>query len=180
MFHIQTTRFHWNNNRHDDGTDLCLHGETTVQIGERTLSYEATVTATALYLLKTLTEDHIIHEDNQLLPCCGFFMVPIENDPDSVRIVGCCNGMDWSVTHEGDAVPCTAHDTAQSTIRLTLEDGYTVTLPYANYAAEVCHYADAVESAYNAAMPRVLPDESFEREMFRLFWAEWKRRRGNA
>ena len=29
---------------------------------------DATVSATALYLLKTLTEEHIIYEDNQMLP----------------------------------------------------------------------------------------------------------------
>lgn len=29
---------------------------------------DATVSATALYLLTTLTEEHIIYEDNQMLP----------------------------------------------------------------------------------------------------------------
>ncbi len=57
MFHIQTTRVHWIGDLPDDGMDLCLHGETTVRMEDRTLSYDASVTSTALYLLKNLTED---------------------------------------------------------------------------------------------------------------------------
>ncbi len=177
MFHIQITRFHWINDLPDDGTDLCLHGETTVRIGERELAYDATVTSTALYLLKSLTEDHIIGTNNQMLPCCGHMWVPDEQDPDSVTVVGCNCGIDWSVTHEGDTVQDIVQGTVQGTVRLTLEDGYTVTLPLSDYAAEVCRYADTVEAAYHAALPRILPEDAFDRKMFAGFWAEWKRRR---
>lgn len=39
----------------DNSDDICLHGETTVKIGSEIFKYNATVSATALYLLKTLT-----------------------------------------------------------------------------------------------------------------------------
>lgn len=63
--------------------DLCLHGHGTAVIGERTLTYDCTVSATALQLLKSLTEDHIPAGDNQMLPCCGHFLIPDEKGETS-------------------------------------------------------------------------------------------------
>lgn len=57
MFRIDADHLGWINTGKDDREDLCLHGRAVVCIGERTLEYYATVSATALYLLKTLTED---------------------------------------------------------------------------------------------------------------------------
>ncbi len=166
MFHIRSPRFHWIDDKPDDGRDLCLHAEATAEIGERVLFFEqANVSSTALYLLKTLTEDHLIDTGNQMLPCCGHMWVPSEQDPESVEIIGCNCGIDWSVEHEDD------------TVRLTLEDGYTVTLSLSDYAAEVCAYADAVDRAYHAAPPRVVGTDPFDQEMFALYWQEFHRRR---
>ena len=63
----------------DDADDLCLHGHAVAYIGNRKLEYECTVSATALYLLKSLTEDHIMCEDNQILPCCGFLIFQMKH-----------------------------------------------------------------------------------------------------
>lgn len=54
-------------------------------------------------LLKSLTEDHIIYQDNQMLPCCGFFYLPNE-ELNNVTICGCLNGIDWSIIHDGEKV----------------------------------------------------------------------------
>ena len=65
-FSIYADNLTWINDNKDDPEDLFLHGHAVVIIGNHKLEYEATVSATALYLLKTLTEDHIIFEDNQM------------------------------------------------------------------------------------------------------------------
>ena len=53
-------------------------GFTKVKIGNEVLEREATVSATVLYFLKTLTEDHLIYEDNPMLPCCGLFILKMK------------------------------------------------------------------------------------------------------
>ena len=88
IFKIDVEDLGWINGVDDDPNDLCLHGHAVVYIGERRLEYDATVSATALYLLKSLTEDHIINEDIQILPCCGFFYIP-DKSLDNVVISGC-------------------------------------------------------------------------------------------
>ena len=58
-----------------------------------------TVSSTALYLLKTLTEDKLMsYNDIQMVPCCGHFLIA-NNDLTSVTIIGCDKGMDWSTVH---------------------------------------------------------------------------------
>lgn len=115
-FQIAATKFYWINGEADDPEDLCLHGHVVVSIGDRHLEDNCTVSATALYLLKSLTEDHIAGEDIQLLPCCGHFYMPDEG-LENVIISGCDNGTDWTVIHSGNSVI------------LTLEDGMAVTVP---------------------------------------------------
>lgn len=148
----------------DEAEDLCLHGHAVVHIGEKQFEYDATISATALYLLKTLTENHIINTDNQLLPCCGFSMFP--NDTlDNVIISGCENGIDWSVIHNGD------------TVILELEDGTRESISIDEYKKEVFNFADKVEEFYNACTPKKMPNNKIDRNGYIAFWNEWHRRR---
>lgn len=71
VFKIMVENLEWINEEKDDPNDLCLHGDAVAKIGEEIFEYSATVSATALYLLKTLTQDHIINEENQMLPAAG-------------------------------------------------------------------------------------------------------------
>jgi hypothetical protein len=103
FFSISATDLKWINGSKDDPEDLCLHGHAIAVIGNRKLEYDATISATALYLLKSLTEDHIIHDDNQMLPCCGFFFIP-NGKLDNVTILGCPKGIDWSIIHDGKTI----------------------------------------------------------------------------
>ncbi|MGG7142632.1 hypothetical protein ACQPVP_04125 [Clostridium nigeriense] len=64
MFKIDVENLCWIDGTTDNLEDICLHGETTVKIGDEIFKYNATVSATALYLLKTLTENHIMHTEN--------------------------------------------------------------------------------------------------------------------
>lgn len=59
VFKIDVNNLEWIGEQKDDPEDLCLHGNVKVQIGETTFETVGTVSATALYLLKTLTQDTI-------------------------------------------------------------------------------------------------------------------------
>lgn len=163
-FSIDAVNLCWINDAADDPHDLCLHGFATARIGERELSYDATVSATALYLLKSISEDHVIYEENQLLPCCGFFYIP-NADLTGVDIIGCPNGVDWSVIHDGDAV------------KLILEDGYTETVTLEEYKTEVFRFADKIEAFYDSCAPKVMPKDEYDRNAYLAFWNEWRQRR---
>lgn len=145
--------------------DLCLHGHAVARIADHTLEYDATVSATALYLLKSLTEDHIIYQDIQMLPCCGHILIA-NDDLSEVVISGCPNGIDWSVIHNDDIVV------------LELEDGTKDHISLDEYRAEVFRFADMIEDFYKACTPKVLPDEPFFRDGYIAFWNEWHKRRG--
>ena len=165
-FSIYADNLTWINDNKDDPEDLCLHGHAVVIIGNHKLEYEATVSATALYLLKTLTEDHIIFEDNQMLPCCGHFMIPNE-ELDTVTILGCPNGIDWSVIHNKD-----------DSVTLELEDGTKEIVTITDYEKQVYRFADVIENFYLSCSPKVMPKDPFEKNAYIAFWYEWHRRRG--
>ena len=163
-FSIRADGFTWICGPQDDPEDLCLHGHVTVQIGKTVMEYDGTVSATALYLLKTLTEDKIMSkEDIQMVPCCGHFLIA-NKDLSEVTILGCDNGLDWSVVHEGDGV------------RLTLPSGEETWGPFADYKVEVIRFADKVEAFYRSCRPKHIPKDEFARNGYIAFWNEWHRR----
>ena len=166
-FSIHADNLSWIKGRKDDPEDLCLHGHAVAVIGDRTLEYDATVSATALFLLRTLTEDRIPITDDQMLPCCGHFMLADEAC-ENVTILGCPNGIDWFVEHNPDG-----------TVTIILTDGTEETVPFADYRAEVLRFADAIEHFYDSCSPKV-PDEEQYIKAYRAFWNEWHRRRNAA
>ena len=83
-----------------------------------------------------------------------------------MEIVGCDNGADWTLRHEGENV------------RLILPDGKEQVVPLADYRAQVFAFADKVEGYYRRCAPKVLPEDEFGRRGFLAFWREWRRRRG--
>lgn len=164
MFRITADNLGWIDGRKDNCEDLCLHGHAVVCIGERKLEYEAALSAAALYLLKSLTENHILNQDNQMLPCCGFFLIA-DDKLENVVISGCPNGIDWSVIHDGENV------------RLILEDGSETVVPFDEYKKQVFEFADKIEDFYKSSLPRNLPKDEFDRNGYIAFWNEWHRRR---
>lgn len=167
-FHIDADNFHWINGSADYPSDYCLHGHAFAIIGGQRVEYEdATVSATGLYLLKSLTQDHIIWEDEQFFPCCGFFYIP-NDDHTEVMISGCPNGEDWSVIHSGD------------TVKLVLADGTEECLPLEEYQEEVFRFCDKIEAFYKSCTPKIMPEDDWERLGEQVFWEEWHRRRGFA
>ncbi len=167
-FSITAYRLGWINGEDDDPHDLCLHGSVTLQLGKRTLDADGTVSATALYLLRTLTEDRALSgEEAQMVPCCGHFLIA-NADRTAVTILGCNTGLDWATTRTADAV-C-----------LTFADGTAYTVDPAAYRDAVLAFADRVEAFYAASTPKILPDDQFARDGYAAFWNEWHRRRNAA
>lgn len=163
IFRISANDLHWLEGQ-DEKTDLCLHGHAVAVIGNETFEYDCAVSATALYLLKTLTENHEIDKDNQMLPCCGFSMFADDN-LSNVTIVGCDNGIDWSVFHEnGD-------------VKIVLKDGHEEIVSLDDYKKEVFKFADMIENFYESSQPKTIPENEIDRNGYLTFWKEWHRRR---
>ena len=167
-FNITADNFAWITGSADDPGDKCLHGHVTVTIGGKTFEADGTVSATALYLLKSLTEDHIPSDhDLQLVTCCGHFYIANE-DLTEVTIIGCDTGLDWTIRHDG------------RTVLLTAPDGTEEAVPYSDYLYKVCRFADKVEQYYEKCSPKVIRDDEFDRNGYTAFWNEWYRRYNEA
>lgn len=171
MFHIDVETLCWlngtTNGTPDNPKDLCLHGNGIAQIGDETFAYKATVSAAGLYLLRTLTENHIYlaRSDHAMLPCCGHFMMA-NKELDTVDIIGCDNGVDWSVIHEAGK------------IKLITETKKETFIDMDEYTKEVYRFTDKIEAYYKACYPKDLTDlEDFERDGYIAFWNEWNRRK---
>ena len=164
VFKIRADQFEWINGAKDDPQDLCLHGRVTAQFGDTILEDHGTVSATALYLLKTLTEDKLMQPyDIQMIPCCGHFLMA-NSDLTEVQISGCDTGTDWSTVHEGDSV------------RFILSTGQEEVVSRREYQYEVLDFAKSVKRYYDACTPKEIPEDAFDRNGYTAFWNEWHRR----
>ena len=164
VFKIKADNFEWIGGAADDPQDLCLHGHVTVQFGDVILADYGTVSATALYLLKTLSEDKIMAPyDIQMIPCCGHTLIA-NDDLTEVAISGCDTGMDWSTVHEGN------------TIRFILPSGQEEVVLLRDYQYAVLDFADGVKQFYDTCISKVIPENEFERNGYVAFWNEWQRR----
>lgn len=164
-FKIDVDNFEWIGGVKDDPNDLCLHGHVKVQIGDTILEDTGTVSATALYLLKTLTEDKIMSEyDIQMVPCCGHTLLANE-DMTSVMILGCDTGTDWTTIHEG------------LNVKIILPTGQEEKVSLEDYRKEVFAFVDKVEDFYNSCTQKNPPHNEWDRNGYIAFWNEWHRLR---
>ena len=164
VFKIKADRFEWIGGAADDPQDLCLHGHVTAQFGNTVLEDVGTVSATALYLLKTLSEDKIMKPyDIQMIPCCGHFLIA-NKDLTEVEISSCDTGTDWSTIHDGNNV------------RFILPSGQEETVTLREYQYEVLDFAKSVKQFYDACTPKIIPADEFVRNGYTAFWNEWQRR----
>ncbi len=165
-FELRLLDLHW---LVDDApqVDLCAHGHVRVRIGSDIVadasSLDVTVSATALYLLRSLTTDFIPHQQaSQLLPCCGHYWFLEENNP-LVLLMGCANGIDWSIIH-----------TPNQHVRHVAESGQEAIIPFAVYQQLVLNFADQVEQFYASSQPKILPVDEDDRRAYLAYWAEWR------
>lgn len=167
QFIIRILDLYWIDGNKDNPDDLCLHGDVYVKIGDEVLAekYSCTVSSTALYLLKSIEDNHIYGERaNQMLPCCGFFIIPSEND-ETVEITGCPSGIDWTVLHDGDYV------------KLISEKGNKVLINLREYREIVYSFVDEVEDFYQKSTAKNIPTDDFDRKGYIKFWKEMRNRR---
>jgi hypothetical protein len=164
-FELRILDLHWIQGG-DDPTDLCAHGHPYVRIGPEIVAdattLDVTMSATALYLLRSLKVDY--KPDmfaSQLLPCCGHCMI-LPSQGTSVLVLCCPNGIDWTITH-----------TADSCVRHVSENGQVAELPLLEYQSLVVAFADEVERFYTSSQRKILPDDEEDQQAYHAFWEEW-------
>ena len=166
QFEIRILRQHWiKDDGLDDKDDLCSHGDLYLKIGDEILSNSESnswcLSATGLYLLRTLKQDYSIGDfENYLVPCCGHFMVP-DDEKNYVIICGCNNGIDWNIKHNN------------KNIELRTEKGTTGIITFEQYKNLVLDFTDKVEGFYGDPNQKKVPNEEFDQNGFRQFWSEW-------
>lgn len=163
---IRILDLHWIENI-DDPTDLCAHGHIFVRIGDEVISdkngLDVTVSATALYLMRTISKNYKKGDyASQLLPCCGHFVIA-DNNKNSVDICGCPSGIDWTIIHTDD-----------STVKHISASGKEATIGLDLYKEMVLDFADQVENFYNKSLPKVIPSDDFDKKGYLAFWNEWR------
>lgn len=169
MVTLEPTRLHWiKDDGADDPRDLCAHSPVRFEVDGVPLvgpdAGDFTVSAAAIYLLRTLERDHVpaAPVGEHLFPCCGHAMY--DTGDDDVTICGCPNGRNVDVVHADDVV------------RLTLVDGRTFIVPTDEWRRAVHRFADRVREFYERSLPKTPADDTDAAGLARL-WIEWNRRR---
>jgi hypothetical protein len=164
QFEIKLLNINWIGNLPDDGRDLCAHGKVYLRIGTTILSDDRnqdwTVSATALFLLRTLNIDY--HEGdfyNFLLPCCGHSLVKEKNKP--LIISGCNTGIDWNIQHLDNGL-----------VKHFTKDGIEGIIQEEHYKKQIYDFSDRVENFYNKSKKRRFYDK-YDKKAYQEFKREW-------
>ena len=142
--------------------DYCVHGKVVFKIDACNLSNEDSdwcVSASAYRFLRSIFDNHFTGADEQMIPCCGHFLIPSQNKT-CVTIIGCPNGIDFDIIHE------------DNNIIIRTQDGTTYTVTFNDYKAAVLSYANQIQDFYHQNPPRQIED-SFNQDGFSAFCNEW-------
>ena len=169
MIVLSPTRLHWiKDDGIDDPCDLCAHSPVRFEIDGETLvapeDGDVTVSAGAIYLLRTLELDHTQESPvgEQLFPCCGHAMY--DTGDEDVVICGCPNGSNVFITHDGHV------------LRIATQDGRAFAVSVDDWRFATCEFSDAVRQFYEDSLPKT-PANDEESAGFAKMMAEWNRRR---
>jgi hypothetical protein len=171
MITLKPTTLHWIDSV-NAAADLCAHSAVDFRIGNSILVKPSdgdwTVSAAALYLLRTLSRQHTKQHPitEHLFPCCGNGIFEIEGQ-DDVQIVGCNSGIDFEVVRTGDEV------------MLTADDGKEYRIAISDWKKAVGEFSDSVRAFYESSPPKV-PEDEWEKRSYFKFLSEWSRRRSFA
>jgi hypothetical protein len=167
MVELKAFNLHWLENS-DAERDLCAHGSVYLKIGDYVVSNEDsddwTVSASAYYFLKALKENHDGDTAPQLIPHCGFNMYAVGDNNDELLIVGCPNGINWTIIHLENKV---IHQFGDSKIIETTFD---------EWQEAVCNFSDEIMNFYSDSPAKIVDDEE-NKKGFEFFMNEWKRLR---
>ncbi len=165
-FSLTLTDLHWLTDGEEATHDCCLHGTVELMLSGTEIRQQATVSAMALFLLRSLTEDRPYPSDeNQLIPCCGFFIIPQE-EGEGAYVLGCSNGIDLEIEHRDGMV------------YLNLPGVSDALVPYEDYRRVVLSFVEQVEAFYAASEKKTL--DATDREGWMTFQREWNRRKAIA
>ena len=82
-------------------------------------------------------------------------------------IIGCPNGIDWTIIHENNKVK---HIT---------ESGQEVIIENIEYKTLIYNFADQVEQFYKSSRPKIIPSNESDKNAYLAFWKEWRELRDN-
>jgi hypothetical protein len=168
---LEPVNLRWINAAADDSADFCAHGDVSFRIGADALvepaGRELTVSAAALYLLRTLSVPHTrtAPVGDHLFPCCGFSLFDVPGELDVV-VCGCPSGEDFEVLHQLDG----------SGVVVRSADGREWSVEWPVWQAAVFGFADRVTDFYAACSPKQPAADAVAG--FTKFASEWERRRG--
>ncbi len=162
MIGISATHLHYiGNTEFEKRHDYCVHGKVSLNVKGCIISGkdEWCVSASALRFMRSVLNDHISGDEEHMIPCCGHFMIA-SDDKKSVQIVGCTNGIDFDVIHEGGRV----------LIRIANDDLFSIS--FSEYKNAVLIYADQIES-FMRNSPSRISDDLFDKDGYNAFRNEW-------
>ena len=170
MIILSIQEFQWINGPDDDPGDQCAHGRVLFRVNDTEFIKPEdgiwTVSASALYLLRTLSEnhtvDHSVAEGNFLFPHCGFH-VWLSGERFKVMCMGCSNGIDLEITHHKGVVAI------KSVVSSEI-------VPESEWTRAVLAFADSVEKFYQSSLPKAAIEDKIERQGWTAFWQEWDER----
>jgi hypothetical protein len=166
MLSIEPIGLHWLM-KDDPEIDLCAHGGVRVTLGARVLCDSKedafAVSTGALHLLRTLNDDYLLAANqglgDQLIPCCGHFMV-VDSASGKVVNCGCPAGLGWEVRH--------GHDRS---VHLKFDSGDEISVPLADWRRAVFEFSEAVRAFYFLGPEKRPCDEDVE--WHAAFMNEW-------
>ena len=170
MFRLDIEKLNWiNDDGADDPRDLCAHASVKITFGENSLTAaQITASAGAIFLLRSLFEDHIPETGDtaMMLPCCGNGIYEDENNPDRAVIITCPFGFDFSVIHDSGC------------IRISSSDLGEINISTDEYTREVFAFADQVMAFYDRSAPKIF-NNSADEKGYHAMMREWKKLRNS-
>ena len=167
MITLLPEKLTWLNTEDDCPGDLCAHSAVTFSVDGleiATPSDEWTVSASAIYLLRTLERNHTKENPvgEHLFPCCGHSMYVVD-DSDDVLIIGCPSGVDATIEHFDDQ------------IRITADSGEFRNVPKLQWIEAVLTFSSAIREFYDSSAEKT-PGDDVARDGFNRMLLEWERR----
>ena len=164
MIELRPIKLHWLvGGEGDDTGDLCAHSAVYLKIGSRLVSDEEsgdwTASAASYYLLNALEKGHDGTKEPQLLPCCGMPMpsAPSYNEP---ILVGCPNGINWSIT------------VLDKKVLHSFNDGEVIETDRNAWKNAVCQFSQTVRQFFIDSAPKN-PCDFAEERGFEVFMRNW-------
>ncbi len=170
VIELKLENTHWIKGSKDDPEDQCAHGNIKFILDDLIISdaqEEWTVSAAALFLLRTVHLDHSenasVAESNYIIPCCGFNPFKIEDDRFQLLLMGCNHGLNPEITHQNGLVSVTHNGQVRTVIK-------------SEWAQAIANFAEEVLSFYRSSSPKLPIEDKLDQEGWGLFWQEFHHR----